>query len=485
MNKRLIASMLLLSIAASAFSCGDANTSQDTTASDSEISTSAEASESKYVADVPNEKFGGYEFRFLSRSETIGKFWQKDIYAESENGDTLNDAVYKRNIAVEDALEIKITPIWVDAQDVRTTAQKSIMAGDDEFDIVLAPLNQLDMLAKADLVNDLYDVPNLDFSKPWWDQNSVRDLSYGNKLYYVYGDFTITDEEATWIVYFNKEIQRNLQMEDFYQLVYDGKWTNDKLHELSRKATYDLNGDGNLNPADDMYGYLGEAYNITVSLIASNALSIEKDDNDMPVMLSSTDRFFAAVESACEYMNDTSASMISIRDGLTDQERLDKYKSGQALFMMCGMVNVGVFRDLIADFGLLPAPKLDESQEGYYTTLSYTNGMALSVPKTNRDLDRTGIVLETFSAESKNILVPAYYEVALKRKGVRDDESSDMIDIIIEGRRYDIGMLINAGKIYSQVQQLVYDKKSDIASMYASLSSSMETELESAYTGEN
>lgn len=436
----------------------------------------------KYVADVPSETYGGYEFRFLARSENHSKFWQKDIYAENENGDTLNDAVYKRNMAVEDILDIEIVPVWVDSGTVSSVAQKSIMANDDEFDVILAPIKELYTLAVGELVYDLNEIPYLDFSKPWWDKNSVSDLSYGGKLYYVCGDFTITDEEATWIVYFNKEIQKNLNMEDFYELVYDGKWTNDKLHSLAKSATYDLNGDGEVEPVNDMYGYLGEAYNMTVSLIGSNALSYEKNDEDMPIMLTSTDRFFKAVESACEYMNDTSACMISVRDGLTDLERLAKFQNGEALFMMCGMVNVGVFRDLVSDFGLLPVPKLDEDQKEYYTTLSTLNGMALSVPKTNSDLGRTGIVLETFSAESKNTLIPAYYDVALKRKGIRDDESSDMIDIIINGRRYDLAMLINAGGIYDKVQSLVYNKTNAVASVYASIRSAMEIELENAFS---
>lgn len=477
MSKRTLTLLIALSMAASICSCGKETDHVAETSQKVSESTEDTAHDTLvYKANVPAKTFDGYEFRFLARSEAIGKFWHRDIWAETENGDTLNDAVYARNMAVSEALDISISPFWCDSGNVTSVATASILAGDDEFDAILAPTQQLNSLSLNHNTMDLFTIPYLDLSQPWWDQNSVEDLSVRNQLYYVYGDFTVMDDEATWIIYFNKEIQNDLGLENFYDLVYDGKWTNAKFYELSKAATYDLNGDAAIG-VEDMYGYLGEGYNITVSLIGSDALSIRKDENDVPVMLDSTDRFFAAAESALEYMNDPAASLISVRDGITDFERLDKYKRGEALFMMCGAINISVFRDLVADFGLLPIPKLDEAQEGYYTTVSYFNAPGLSVPVTASDPERTGIILETFAAESKNILVPAYYDTVLKRKATRDDESAEMLDIIFEGKRYDIGMLVDAGGIYNRMISLVTTKSSNVASTFASLQSAMETRL--------
>ena len=38
-----------------------------------------------------------------------------------------------------------------------------------------------------------------------------------------------------------------------------------------------------------------------------------------------------------------------------------------------------------------------------------------------------------------NNLIPAYYEIALKRKTSRDEESSAMLDLIFSTRSYDLG----------------------------------------------
>jgi hypothetical protein len=94
-------------------------------------------------------------------------------------------------------------------------------------------------------------------------------------------------------------------------------------------------------------------------------------------------------------------------------------------------------RNTDVDFGILPYPKYDDTQERYYSRVSYYNPTL--VPKTNSDLEFTGCILEALMCESENTVVPAYYEIALKTKYSRDDESSAMLDFIFSTRVVDIG----------------------------------------------
>lgn len=105
-------------------------------------------------------------------------------------------------------------------------------------------------------------------------------------------------------------------------------------------------------------------------------------------------------------------------------------------------------------------------------------------PLNDSDPEMIGIVMETFSAESRKTVLPAYYDVALTRKSTRDEESRQMIDIIIEGKRFDVGMLYDIGGIASSIQKLVMSKSMDIASMWASIEKSMATALEDLYKDE-
>ena len=61
------------------------------------------------------------------------------------------------------------------------------------------------------------------------------------------------------------------------------------------------------------------------------------------------------------------------------------------------------------------------------------------------DPARTGNVLEAMAAASADTLSPAYYDVCLTGKYIRDDESEGMLDLIFSTRNFDIGITFNWG----------------------------------------
>jgi hypothetical protein len=109
--------------------------------------------------------------------------------------------------------------------------------------------------------------------------------------------------------------------------------------------------------------------------------------------------------------------------------------------------NAQLLRGMDTDFGIIPYPKWDEYQENYLTT-SVAYFSLFCVPVTVRNLEMTGIITEALCVESYKKVIPAFYEVSLKTKLARDDESSEMIDIIRSGLTFDFG------KIY--VTELLY-----------------------------
>jgi len=86
------------------------------------------------------------------------------------------------------------------------------------------------------------------------------------------------------------------------------------------------------------------------------------------------------------------------------------------------------------DFGIIPYPKYDEEQTNYYTHL-IAHGPIMTIPMTTPDLEFTGMIIEALAAEGYKKVKPVLIDVALKTKQVRDDDSAEMIDIVLEGRR--------------------------------------------------
>ena len=55
-------------------------------------------------------------------------------------------------------------------------------------------------------------------------------------------------------------------------------------------------------------------------------------------------------------------------------------------------------------------------------------------------------------------VIPAYYDVQLKTKIARDDESSEMLDIIFAGRKYDLGSIYDWGGLTSKFSEAMQKK---------------------------
>ena len=120
-------------------------------------------------------------------------------------------------------------------------------------------------------------------------------------------------------------------------------------------------------------------------------------------------------------------------------------------------------RAMETDFGILPFPKYDEAQPKYYSRAG--RGWINCVPVTAADLGRTSVIMEALAAESKNHVIPAYYEVALRTKFLRDDESEEMLDIIEKNRFVDLGDTIYAVQIADMLTtHIIADKNVDYIS---------------------
>jgi len=404
--------------------------------------------------DLPDMQFDGYEMNFLVRNEKHMIFVSKDIYAEAENGDTINDAVYRRNKIIEDKYNIRISAEAV--ENPGTFIQKLVNSGDCPYDVMIEATMMSATLSSKNMLVDMKTMPYLDFTKLWWDQTLTKELTIGGKLFCNVSDLIIADKDGTWGCLFNKNILQDYGLEDPYKLVADGKWTIDKFSEMSKSVSVDLNGDGKYYVLDDMFGYATENYNIFIMTVGAGCRLAEKDENDLPVMSANNQRFLTAYEKAVEIDKDISTVNAARITGVVASDPfyggiIPSFDDGRIMFYIGSMALVPLFRGMEQDFGILPIPKFDEAQEKYYTTMSVYNNGAIYIPTTNENLERTGILIEALSAESRYTLHPAYYDVTLKTKLSRDDESSAMLDILFSNRIIDVGATYNFGGILDLV----------------------------------
>ena len=400
------------------------------------------AEDERIKPNIPESAdFGGDTITFLhwyntAWTETVRQ--SRDIYAEGITGEAINDAVYNRNVKIEDAYKVKIALQLEQSTDIASMVGQQVTAGDSTYDVVYQLLSAAPALIQKSYFHNLFNVPNIDLEKPWWDQNSISSLSTMGILPLVSTSINVNDKDATAALAFNKTIAENNQLEDLYTLVREGKWTYDKLTEMAEATYNDSNGDGTMTP-DDVYGFLGGRDVIDSLYHGSGSQFITKNENDEFVFTFGTERDVDVISKGIDIVNSVWYFNHHAWKDQSDILYRQIFETGHGLFFWMRLDDVTNMRAGDADFGIIPIPKYEEAQDKYYSLVSqHTTGL-MSIPITcaGDELSMVGMVLEALAAESHYTLIPEYIETSLKTKNSRDAESADMLDIILGNRVFD------------------------------------------------
>ena len=478
--------IMLLSISGALISCnannpkgtdnsGGDNNAATTQNPDENAGAQENTTQEKILPNLPEDvNYNGYVFTVLSHREESDDWLEPDpreIVSEEETGDPINDAVYKRNSVLKDKYNIDFK--LVTNTDEKSLLSKAVKAGDDIYDAVMMFNNNIPGIVPANLLTEISKLPYIDLSKPWWDP-AVNSMSIAHKNYLLGGDILILDNEATNALLFNKDLMASLGIELPYKMVTDGKWTMDKLNEYVKGASSDLNGDGQMLPLDDRWGFVTFNDTLHALLVSGGGAFAVKDENDIPYMDLASQKNIAISEKAMDIMYNKT-DVLNIQSDISNAGTANAnwfaayhgaFEENRALFMWVRMRVVEKFRGMEANFGIIPLPKFEESQDKYYSVVNPYTGILLGVPKSVQDLDRASIILEAMAAEARYTIQPAYYDVVLQRKFARDEESSEMLDIIFNSRVYDIGAVYSFGNVFMDYIALCNKSNRDLVSYY-------------------
>ena len=486
-----LTSLLVLSTVFFAVSCGSENeeTGIDAQNNDNNVEDEGEEEiEEEEVKLLPNLEaadFGGYVFKVLTRTSTAVDWldWiPRDVFADEETGEVINDAVYRRNVYLEDLYNFKMEQLFTEnfSGDIR----KAVTAGDELYDMIQSPMRDAPGFAQSGYFLNLNDIPNLELSQPWWDQEANASLSVGGKLYFTSGDILMVNNDTCTGLVFNKELLKELGLEDPYPIVKSGNWTMDTLYDFCKDASRDLNGDGEMTYDLDRYGFIGQRDTLISFLHSAGEYITLKDADDLPHVTFGGERSYAAMEACFKIMYDQTITHNAHHlegkvPGIYPVSE-EMFMSNRALFMWVRLRIVENLRSMDKDFGILPLPKLQASDAGYRTdVISYT-GCLVTVPITASNIERTGHILEALCAESKYTTMPAYYDITLKTKMARDEDSSDMLDIIFDKRVWDIGEISNFGSFGGDLIYMSMTNNSNLASLFEKAEPKMESAIEKA-----
>ena len=438
------------------------------------------------------DKYNAYNFKIIGFDSYEGG-WRAmtycETYAAEINSDPINDALYNRNAKVEELYDIKITnvPLSYGDRDSHTrVAINHIMADPTAFDMGLMLVGSTTAIIRdnANIAFDLFEVDGLDLTKSWWDKSSVEQLSIGGRLYYATGDISLYNAFARSGFVFNKKILSDTGLENPYELVRSGKWTWDKLAEMARQATKDLDGDAVIDYRYDRMGLAIGHGSLGGTITSSGEMLAVKDADDYPVINNNQDKIVSIIDKIMPIMRDPTIACVAV-----DMTRysnpcfefiMPKFKDNELMFYQISLLNALELRDMDADFGILPQPKYDEAQDWYYSGVNGGFQTMVWIPAGNEDIDRTAAVIEAMGYYGQQYVIPAFYETTITHKALRDEDSLEMLDIIRESVIYDLGMLYGWGG-YSGIFDTILSKKSftnNFISSYDKISEKIQIDLD-------
>lgn len=447
MKKRILAVLLAAMLTSPMlFSCANEET-KETTPADITGTTDTTTTETEDSWQYPDVDYAGAEYRVLNAD----KLWDMYIHmdAPEQTGEVLNDAVYNRNRKIEDALNCKIaektfTGTSDTLQEIAAHAKATIMAGSDDYDIMqLSPNYDITLVTDGYLM-DLMSLDALHLNEDWWDQDVIQSTTLNGKLYFASGASTLMAFDGMWCLFFNEDMMTDYGLDMPYDLVREGKWTLDKLNEyctavvnLNTDTTFTWKKDGSCVWGISTFSNGPEKFYYACGVRGAEA---DKDGN-IQITLES-EHFYNVI--------DKLATLLSSKSGMAICASTDNFNAEtggyvyvftvrRSLFLTAEIKTAQLLRDMEDNFGIVPFPKYDEEQQNYQTTMVHQM-MYLTIPTTNTHLDMTATVTEVMAHDSYESVLPVYYSNVVEHKGLRNEDSVEMLEIMRSTRGMDMAV---------------------------------------------
>ena len=414
------------------------------------------------ISYLPDTDYGGYDFNILIRDQYRTR---QDFIFEDES-EILDDALYRRQIAVEERFGINIKLIETNTSG--ENAVNSIRAGDDEYDLILPHAHVAwNFYIIPGLALDWANLPYVDLDKPWWNQDARKSLSVGGKIFTTTGDASYMSLGFTMAVAFNKKLIANLGLREPYKMVLDGTWTFDEFAMLVKAGSSDLNGDGMIDIKDDRVGFVTTIWQAPVAfLYTCGARTTLKDSADIPYIALNEPKTITFLGELFDLLKNEVCHVYpeSATDGGATPHLVP---FGEEKSLLCDLQiwSLKELRGMENNYGIVPYPKYTESD--VYASSVDAGVHTMIIPHTAKDIERTSVILEALSAEGYKTVMPAFYEKSLQVKYTRDDISVQMLDIIKDTRVFDFGYYSNYNSNIGMASYQMFKQKSyDFASYY-------------------
>lgn len=464
----LLAGLMLLSMAA----CGTTSDGTSDTASTNQSTAEDETQDMRYVCELPDGlNYGGEEINIMY-VKVAGR--DDELISEELGHGTIPDAVYERNLALENQLGVKL--VFVDQSTdgiAQSTINTAVKGGDRSLDIFVIGTYCAVTPAISGCYLNLNAVENVDTSKHYWSQdyNNIVTFTSENKQFLATSPAALSLFRLTYLTIFNRDLFNDRKIPDLYETVENGEWTLDYQYQLAADAWVDSDGNGK-ESKDDFYGFItGNCISVDAYCVASDIHLVTRDETGY--MVYNKDKLDSLVDmsekvSALYNAQGTYVFQGQAEDDIGKHYIIEKFAELQGLMATTQFLSIETHIDSLAAFsyGIVPMPKLTREQKNYMTYVQdqvSAFGISSAIADENRKA-MLGAVMEALAYHSYKIVRPAYYDSALSLRFMQDPQSRNILDTMFETIAFDYTYVTDVGGVRGSLRTLLPSKNPAMAS---------------------
>lgn len=231
-RRTLSALLCLLMLGSTLVACagdGEKNPTVTTQVSNGTVATgddtTAEPASTEPTSTVQPIDLNQDEVSIITRAPYAYMYPYHEILAEEVTGDTLNDAIYKRNMIIEDRYNCKLVTYAIEGQNgITNVVNQDILSNNGEYDIIVGSISQNISWAQKQYLIEMHEFDDIiQFDQPWWMGHILEATSINGQNFFCPSDTNIAAFHAIGITYFNKQVAEEYQVENLYDLVREGK----------------------------------------------------------------------------------------------------------------------------------------------------------------------------------------------------------------------------------------------------------------------
>ena len=382
--------------------------------------------------------------------------YAEDFWVEGPSEDVLWFSVYQRNQAIEAKYNCKIRQF--DSEGDQYIEMTRFYLNDEKYELAILLGTSAAICATTNYLQNVYSLPNIDLRHAAYDQKSIAEFTFDEKLYFLSGDMNISTVDTAAVTIFNPdlfakydfvELCGNESYDDLYEMVAEGSWTISAMLEIAEAANVDADKNGILSASDgDTVGYLSYSATPMYYWYGCGArVSTTDPASGYPTLTFGAKSDKELFDFLFDSINNKKEGNQWINNGGGGYRNAD-FMTDRLLFtdIVLWDVRKVIHPQNRANYGILPTPKYNAQQDRYYDLVYWPYGLThlWSLPTKCADTDKASFMFHLMAQYSNapGGTMDAYFT---KVGSTGNPQDKDTLQIIKNSITYDMFLLYNWG----------------------------------------